>query len=202
MFSLAPGERGTVAYEDDAEERDIARSWPAAGRKLYDAEVARQEALLVGLTLKDLDAKVARQAELCAQQRFNLTPGLTPEGELSLGAKLHATLAALRRLQAAESREEHDGLKRQSDMWLQSVRGTLALLRLCATSGKGCFSLTRQRRTLLPLAARTCLPLLALDATGCLLARRRRRRTSGPRPRLRKTLLPPTPRALTRLTHW
>ena len=128
MFSLAPGERGTVAYEDDAEERDIARSWPAAGRKLYDAEVARQEALLVGLPLKELDAKVERQAELCAQQRFNLTPGLTAEGELSLGAKLHATLAALRRCQAAKSVEDH-ALFKQSDAWLQSVRGTLAPLR-------------------------------------------------------------------------
>ena len=120
----------------EPEEPAFLQGWPAASRQLFDRLAEKHCTLFEsgGFSLQELLGKVARQTALTCQQVNE--PFVTPEGELSIGAKLHATLFALQRLvYKAEKlfRAEMDATPRT---WLK-VRTTLAPPRLRAGFAAG-----------------------------------------------------------------
>ena len=98
------------------------RPWSEPDKEVFRKFLADQEAVFRDYSLAALTAKVARQTELASSADNTVDKCFVTSGKLSVPAKVHGTLHALRKCQAAATlreQEELEKLNANSAGWLQ-----------------------------------------------------------------------------------
>jgi hypothetical protein len=108
-----------------SQEPAFLRDWSAASRELFNRRVEEQSARHQHFPLWELRDKLKRHTALI--NMHNTDPIVTPEGVLSIGAKLHATLVALQVCEAEAKQRDAEAeaeVAARSSAWL-AVRAPL-----------------------------------------------------------------------------
>lgn len=128
--------RATTVVLETVERLMLQRRWSDADRELFDQQVAHQEANHKVCRLTELNDKIKRQMSLIAAGKD--APFCVTNGKLEHLARLHATLIALRRCQAAaqqnDQKAKEDETQKTSKYWLAVRLGyATACLARCLT---------------------------------------------------------------------